>query len=288
MSTSPRGRTIPLTPARRMVNELLHHGRKVPSVPLARDCCIGALADARRRAGSGVSWVAVFMKAYALVAQRHPALRRAYLPYPWARLYEHPRSNCAVLIEREWGGEPVVLAAKVISPETTPLALIDNHLRRFREDDVLSISPFRQVLRLGRQPLLLRRFAFWSSLNFSGYKRAKRFGTFMMSSLGAHGVDQMHPIAPLTTYLSFGPVRADGRLTVKVIYDHRVMDGGQVARALVDLEHVLNTTLAAEVRGLTPRREDDDDHAPQLLARRPLCEGVLEPAPDTGVPGAVG
>lgn len=253
MASSPRGKVIPLSPARRMVDELLHHAKQVPSLPLARDCRIDVLADARKRAGTGVSWTGLFMKAYGLTALRHPVLRRAYIPYPTAKLYEHPRSDCAVLIEREWQGEPVVLGAKVISPETTPLTLIDEHLRRFREDDVLSVSPFRQVLRLGRQPWLLRRFVFWSSLYFSGYKRAKRFGTFMMSSLGAQGVEQMHPLTPLTTYLTFGPVQPDGRVTIKVVYDHRVMDGRHVARVLVDLEHVLNTTLAEEVRGARAR-----------------------------------
>ncbi len=247
MASSPRGKVIPLSPARRIVDELLHHAKHIPSLPLARDCRIEALVNARRT-GTGVSWTGLFMKAYGLVAQRHPVLRRAYIPYPYARFYEHPHSTCTVLIEREWKGEPVVLGAKVIAPETTPLALLDEHLRRFRDDDVLSISPFRQVLRLGRQPWALRRFAFWSSLYFSGYKRAKRFGTFMMSSLGAQGVEQIHPLTPLSTYLTFGPIQADGRVTIKVIYDHRVMDGRHVARVLVDLEHILNTTLAEEVR----------------------------------------
>ena len=252
MSQSLRGRSIPLSPARRVVDELLHHAKQVPSLPLARDCRIGTLADARDSAAVRPSWTALFMKAYGLAAQRHPVLRRAFIRHPYPRLYEHPRSDAAVLIEREWEGEPVVLGAKVISPETTPITLIDDHLRRFRDEPVWSVSPFRQLLRLGRQPWPLRRFAFWSSLHFSGAKRAKRFGTFMMSSLGGFGVEQMHPLTPLSTYLTFGPVQRDGRVTVKVIYDHRVMDGRHVARVLVDVEQILNTTLAAEVRGRNP------------------------------------
>ncbi|MFM8272626.1 MAG: hypothetical protein ACKODX_09870 [Gemmata sp.] len=253
MGGSARGRVIPLSPARRVVCELMRHARRVPSLPLSRECDVRVLAAARKRSGPGASWVGLFMKAYGVVAQRHPALRRAYIPYPYPRLYEHPHSTCTVLVEREWHGDPVVLGAKVVSPETAPLALIDEHLRRFREDDVWSVSPFRQVLRLGGQPWPLRRFAFWSSLYFSGAKRAKRFGTFMLSSLGAQGVEQQHPLTPLTTYLTFGPIRADGRVTAKLIYDHRVIDGRQVARALVDLEHVLNTTLADELRAAAPR-----------------------------------
>ena len=41
------------------------------------------------------------MRAYGLVGREHPSLRRAYLPYPWPHLYEHPQTECAFLIERD-------------------------------------------------------------------------------------------------------------------------------------------------------------------------------------------
>jgi hypothetical protein len=41
----------------------------------------------------------------------------------------------------------------------------------------------------------------------------------------------------------------DGRVAVRIIYDHRVMDGGTVARALQRLESVLNEDIAAELGG---------------------------------------
>jgi hypothetical protein len=94
----------------------------------------------------------------------------------------------------------------------------------------------------------LRRFVFWRILYLSGAKRAKKFGTFMASSLGKYGVEQHHPLTPLTTYLTFGPVSPTGAVTVKIIYDHRVLDGAQVARALRDVETVLNTVILEEVR----------------------------------------
>lgn len=243
----PRGRTIPLSLGRRLVCDLLHHAKRVPSLPLSRDCRIGAIVQARANVDSPPSWTAIFMKAYAIVAGRFPELRRALIPYPWARLYEHPRSDCAILVERSIDGEPTVLAAKIIDPSTMPLKQIDEHLQRFRQDDLESISPFRQLLRLGRMPRLLRRLVFWTSLYFCGFRRAKRFGTFMMSSLGNHGVEQMHPLTPLTTYFTFGPVRPDGMVNLKIIYDHRVMDGRIVARALVDIERTLNHELTAEL-----------------------------------------
>jgi pyruvate/2-oxoglutarate dehydrogenase complex dihydrolipoamide acyltransferase (E2) component len=239
---------LALTPARRLVDELMHHARQAPTLPLSRTFLIPDLVDARAAMRQPPSWMAVFMKAYGLAARSFPELRRAYIPYPYARLYEHPHTNCAVLVERQWQGETIVLAAKVRAPEAMPLAEVDGHLKSFREDDVWSISPFRQLLRVARLPWLLRRFVFWSTLYWSGFKRAKRFGTCMMSSLGALGVEQGHPLTPLTTYFTFGPVGPGGEVTAKIVYDHRVMDGRTVARALMHLEEILKTALFQEVR----------------------------------------
>lgn len=250
MPIHPVGKTVPLTVGRKLVHEILHHARKVPSLPLARTCQIAPVVMARRQALPAPSWVAIFMRAYGLVARQHPELRRAWIPFPWARLYEHPHSECAVLIEREWQGEPTVLVGRIHAPESTPLSVIDEHLRQYQTEDVWSVSPFRQFLRLGKLPWLLRRLAFSTSLYFSGFKRAKRFGTFTLSSLGNLGIEQIHPLTPLTTYLTFGPISPTGEVVVKLIYDHRVMDGRHVARALQDLETILNTDIVAELRGI--------------------------------------
>src|SRR5436853_7548411 len=93
------GRYVRLSPGRKMVMAILHHGRQVPALPLSKVMNVSPLSAARQ-AGAFVSWTALFMKAYCLVAQRHPELRRAFIPYPWPRLYEHPVSECALLLER--------------------------------------------------------------------------------------------------------------------------------------------------------------------------------------------
>jgi hypothetical protein len=233
-----------------MAIEFLRHAKRVPSLPLAKSLNVAAVAEARAGTVPAPSWMAVFMKAYGLVARSHPELRRALIPWPWPHLYEHPISECGILVEREWQGETVVLGAKVREPEAIDLTVLDGYLRRFKEAPVESISAYRQILRLGRLPGLLRRFTLWHSLYLSGYTRAKRFGTFMISSLGSLGIEQFHPLTPLTTYFTFGPISATGDVVVKVIYDHRVLDGGCVARCLNDLEKVLNCDLLAELRSL--------------------------------------
>jgi hypothetical protein len=196
--------------------------------------------------------MAIFIRAYGLTACRHPELRRAYIPWPRKHCYEHPHSECVLPIEREWQGEHVVLMAKIRAPENGTLAALDGHLRYFKEAPVIEISEFRQLLRLGRLPAFLRRFLFSQTLYFSGLKRAKRLGTCVISSLGSLGVEQHHPLSPLTTYFTFGPISPTGAVTGKIIYDHRVMDGRCVARCLQTLDEVLRTTLVEEVRFARP------------------------------------
>jgi hypothetical protein len=250
MSKQPRGRKLSLPVGRRLVAELMHHARKVPTLPLARTCCIAELVAARQEANPQPSWMALFIRAYGLLSQEMAPLRRAWIPFPWAHLYEHPTSECAVLLERLVEGEPTVLAAHLRNPEYVDLLSLDAHLRRYRERPVEEVTAFRQLLRLGRLPWLLRRFFLWRVLNTDGYRRATRLGTFVISSLGNFGVEQMHPLTALTTYFTFGPISADGTVTLKIIYDHRVLDGRTVARALVRLEELLNTTVLAELRSL--------------------------------------
>jgi hypothetical protein len=234
-----------------MVCELLHHAKKVPSLPLKRTISVAALAAARSQCRDKPSWISLFMKGYALVARDRPELRRTYIPYPLPHLYEHPESNCAVLVERDWAGEKAVLAAKIRNPVGHQLASIDRALHTFANEPFEKVSDLRQLSRLGRLPAICRRFVFWQTLYLSGFKRAKRFGTFMVSTLGNLGVEQMHPLTPLTTYLSFGPIAANGDVVTLLVYDHRVMDGRTVAGALVDLETAMNGPILAEVRALT-------------------------------------
>src|SRR5262249_56647966 len=111
---------------------------------------------------------------------------------------------------------------------------------------------FRMALRFGYVPRAIRRTLWWATLNVSGPKRCKRFGTFGLSSYGSLGAEQVHPISPLTTTLTYGPIDpATQQVVVKLIYDHRVLDGAYIARRLRDLEEVLNGPILEELRGGT-------------------------------------
>jgi len=46
------------------------------------------------------------------------------------------------------------------------------------------------------------------------------------------------------------PFAADGTLDARIMFDHRVMDGAVVARALGRFEEILNGPIAAELLSL--------------------------------------
>ena len=236
----PKGVEFPLSVPRRLIADLLHFSRRVPSIPLSRMMDVSALLGARRAHPARPSWSVIFMKAYAQVAMEHPPLRRALLEFPWQRMYEHPQTNCSLAIEREYQGEDGVFFGMFRAPEGQSLGELQRSLVEFKNLPLEEIGFFRRMIRISRCPTIVRRFLWYISLFVSGRDRAKRFGTFGVTTLGGAGVEQVHPLSPLTTTLTFGPIDAWGKVLVKIIYDHRVLDGAYVARRLVDLEEILN------------------------------------------------
>ncbi len=244
------GRNLPLSLPRRLICDLVHFARQVPTVPVQRSMNLATVAAARQAAHPRPSWAAVFIKAYGFVAASRPELRRAYLSFPWPHLYEHPYNIASVTFARDFGGEEAVLVSHLRLPEKQSLSAIDLWLRQRKEQPVESIGSFRRALQFSRLPRPLRRTLWWLGLNVWGRKRARRLGTFAVSVYGALGASSLHPLSPLTTTLNYGPIAADGSVDVRLVYDHRTLDGCTVARALEDLERVLHCEILAELRYL--------------------------------------
>jgi hypothetical protein len=243
------GRSIPLSSPRRFVGDLLHFAQKVPTVPVQRRMNIAPLMAARRHAFPRPSWCALFTKAYGLVAADRPELRRAYLTFPWPHLYEHPVSIASIAIERRWQNEDAVFFVQIREPENHSAEQLDDYVQECKVRPIDKIGTFRRTLRVARFPRPVRRFLWWLGLNLSGYKRARNWGTFGVSVYSSLGAESLHPLSPLTTALNYGVIAADGTVDVRITYDHRVMDGSSVARALAELEKILNGPIA---EGLLP------------------------------------
>jgi hypothetical protein len=181
--------------------------------------------------------------------------------------------NCALAVERIYQGEEGVFVGIFRAPEQQSLTQLQQAVTWYKTESLEKIGFYRMTLRFMRAPTPIRRLLWWGTLNISGFKRCKRFGTFGLSSYGSLGAEQIHPISPLTTTLTYGPIEpATGRVTVKLIYDHRVLDGAYVARRLRDIEEVLNGAILAELR--------NGDFAPEIerhVGLPPTVEPPLKP-----------
>jgi hypothetical protein len=157
--------------------------------------------------------------------------------------------NCALAVERQYRGEDGVFVGIFRAPEQQSLTQLQQAVTWYKNETLEKIGFYRMALRYMRAPTPIRRLLWWIGLNTSGLKRCKRFGTFGLTSYGSLGAEQLHPISPLTTTLTYGPIDpATGQVTVKLIYDHRVLDGAYVARRLADIEDVLHGAILAELR----------------------------------------
>lgn len=242
-----RGRMIPLSVPRRMVIDLLYFARAIPTVPVQKRIALAPLIAARAACRERPRWTAIFTKAYALMAEEFPEFRRAYCRIPWTHLYEYPTSNATVIIERDYQGESALFSIAIKNPARLSLRDIGRQLEHASTAPVEEIKDFRRAMNFARLPRPFRRAFWWICLNF-GRQRANYFGTFAVSVYSALQAESLHPLSPITTLLNYGVMSPNGELDVRIIYDHRVMNGATVARALARLEEILNSALLAEVR----------------------------------------
>ena len=241
------GRRIALSLPRRFVADLLHFSQRIPTIPMERRMDLSSLVEARAQATPRVGWPAIFMKAYAIVCDRRPELRRTHLSLPWAHLYEHPQNVASMAVERTWHGEKELFFLKISRPERLPLVNIDELIRAHKHADLETVDSFRIALWISGLPLPLRRLLWWLGLEADGSCKAHHFGTFGVSAAASLGAAGLHILSPLATTLNYGQFHDDGRIEVRITYDHRAFDGGTIACALVELEKVLCTEIQQEL-----------------------------------------
>ena len=181
-----------------------------------------------------------------MVAQEIPELRRAYIKIPWHQFYEYPTSRAIILIERDFDNEPALLPVSIKDPAQESLQFITDQIEQARHAPVERLKGVRRWLWFTRLPTPVRRVAWWIGLNW-GRQRGNYFGTFGVSVYSSLGAESLHPLGPVTTVLNYGVIAKNGEVDVRIIYDHRVMDGATVARALARLEAILNSAMVEEI-----------------------------------------
>ena len=241
------GRSLPITPFRRIVTDLMKFSSHVPSVAADRRMDLRPLIAARNSCAAKPGWCVLFSKAFAMLGRDYPELRRTYMKFPWPRLYEHPYSIVALNVERQLAHENVVLYCLISRAETRTIAAMEEIVRHHKEAPLESLRSYQRSIAVSRIPWPVRHWFWWSSLNMFGRRRSHNFGTFSISSIAAQGAGLLHLIPLLTSTLHYGLFDEQGRLDMRVSFDHRVLDGGAVARALTDLESTLNREIVREI-----------------------------------------
>ena len=249
MKTNRDGKVFGIPRSRRLTWDLLNYHRSVPLCGHDRLCNLRAVAEARVASPIRISWPAIFLKAYAIVAKEVPELRQTWYRWPWAHLYQHPQSAGILTIHREFKGEPWLFWGRIPVPDKTPLPEIQATIDRFTSDPVPEL--FQRELKLSSLPTPLRRLVWGWNVNVAKAKRAKRLGTFFLSTLAGKGVEIPVPPSIHTGCLTYGVMSDQYDCKVTLAYDHRVMDGALVADILRRLECVLLETVCNELLKLT-------------------------------------
>jgi hypothetical protein len=241
------GRKLGLSLPRRWVCELMRISRGVPLITIERRMNLKPLVDARNGLPSAPSIAAIFTKAYAMVAGQHAELRRAYMSWPWPHLFEAEQSFASMTIARAYHGEEAVFFGTIKQPDRQPLPEIHRAIQDYKDAPIETIRGYQRLLKYAAYPQPFRRFIWWFGYHRSGAARARNFGTFAVTVTAGLGATLENIISPLTTTLTYGPIADDGTVSVRLIFDHRVLDGAAAARVLKDLETMLTEDLVHEV-----------------------------------------
>jgi hypothetical protein len=246
----PKCRKRPLSLGRRMLCDYLHFSQQNHTAGVERLMRLPDVVSARREASPRPSWGAIMTKAFALAARQHPEMRQAYFRFPWGHIGEYASQIASVVMDRQVGDEDVICLAHLVGPENQSLEALEGHLRRYKEEPVESIRSFRDALRIGRLPQVLRRFLWWLSLHVLPRRRARHFGTFGVTTMSPFGAKTMEVPSLWTAFLHYGVFTEAGEVPVGLIFDHRVMDGAIVGFTLMEMEQALHHDILSELRSM--------------------------------------
>ena len=109
----------------------------------------------------------------------------------------------------------------------------------------------------------------------------------LVNAAASFGAAGLHVLSPLTTTLNYSTFEPDGSIDVRLTYDHRVLDGAPIARALTAIEETLNGEIRDELLAGTPARRIHAERSSRLprMCRRSGAWPDRPPA-DRRVPSA--
>lgn len=245
---NPGGRRFSIPRSRALVCDLLQLAKSLPTVSHFREFDLSHLRKCRDEADEKIAWPVLFIKAYALVAAKHPTLRQSWMRFPRPFVYQHPHSVAMLSVRRSYKDEEWLFFASFDKPEEKDLALLQNRLQNYQDEPVEQV--FKRHYKAAHLPTWIRRSLMWIWLNWMGERRARKMGTFGLTTVGSRGTVIQDPPGMLTSTMTYGPLDENGRCRVTIAYDHRLMDGWYIAEILEELEATLNGAIAEELGGL--------------------------------------
>jgi hypothetical protein len=251
-----RGRRLQIPIHRRMALDIARQGQRVPAFPVDRRLDFRGLEELRRELTTRISWAAIYTRAFGLVSQKIPALRQSYHRFPTPGLYEHPEPVASLSVNRParppHEPEDHLVFCRVVAPDRQPLTAIQAAIDGMRLQPLTEV--YSEGLALSRQPTPVRRLIWWLLMELWGRKKAKKLGTFSISTLAGQGAwNRQHPLV-LTTSIAYAPIESDGHGWVTLLCDHRVLDGALAAQCLQLLQQELQTSLRDELQTLVQMR----------------------------------
>lgn len=237
---------------RRVIVDLMHFQRELPMVAHDRRIDLTAMVEARKASAERISWTMLFIKAFGMVARETPELRQTFIPGLFPRIYQHGFSIATLALTRIVDEREQLFFPRFDQPDRLSLTELQHHLREVQEHPVKEL--FGDHLRIQKYPWLIRRIVIGLRFYFHGRKRVKRFGTFGLTTLAGQNTTIQKPICPVPYLMTYGPMDEKNRSTLTVSYDHRLLDGMQMARVLAQIESVINGQLANEVAALPQRK----------------------------------
>ena len=258
-TSSNDGRMFTIPRNRRLTWDLLHFNRSVPQCGHSLVMNLSGLAEARAKSDVRISWPALFLKAYALVAMDKPELRQTWYRWPFAHLYQHPSSVGVLTVQREYKGSSWLFWGRIQNPENQSLKEIQEQIDRFQTG--LPQDLFRNEIRMAAFPTFVRRLIWSWNIHVAKPGRSRQLGTFFVSTLSGRGVEIAIPPSIQTGCLTYGPLSDLGQCRVTIAYDHRVMDGVAIAECLKQLEVTLLQTVRLELLKLKPSEATIQDVA---------------------------
>lgn len=245
-----KGTRIPLSNGRRLVDDVIRVARRQPMAAFTRDMDVSRLCDLRRQIKPRLSWNAIMMKAYAMVAAETDELRQVYVSLPWPHIYQANENVAMITVAREDQGQTRLLFARFNRPESLSLHQIQEQLDHYNTAPIQSIKQFRHQIRFAALPTFLRRMVWFMMNDVWPSKRASHVGTFGMSISGFNNAYGNAHLGPNATILGVDPAPRQGVARTILTFDHRILDGKPTIDVISQLYKTLMGPIAEEMQAL--------------------------------------